>query len=895
MPAQSSAAPYAAKVKPPILSPGLVSRDVLCELIVKASSATLVSVCAPAGFGKTTVMAQAHARLSEQGVDAAWLTLDAADNDMLRFLDSLSMAVAHLRPEPNTPVGGTAVLEMLASLATPFVLFIDEFEVIHDRDLVQVLRQIVERLPRRSRIVLATRSLPDLGLGRLRMHGQLVEIDTEQLRFTLGDTLEFFKRRELDAIPAEDLARLHRKTEGWVAALWLSSTVLMRERESAGDFIDRFSGSNQAVADYLAEDVLSMQPAHVRDFLLRTSILRHLNASICQALTKREDSGDILNGLAASQLFISQVGGEATTYRYHRLFADYLRDQLRRLHPDEVDRLHLAASGWYEAQARPVPAIDHAIEGGDHPYALSMLSEHAAQFLKQGRMRLLEQWLSAVSPEELAAYPLLVTTKVWAVAFSKGAVAAMRLLQESGISDSSDATVQAHVNALHPFLLQLMDRHAEAYEAGHRSLSRLPTMSPFADAVLINAMSALASQMGEQEESMRLIEMARRSDPGSAFNRMYADAVAGVIDLQEGRLRQAGARLSMAAESSRTSGPGLGNNGNAWANVLYADVLYELNQLEQTEQMLSVYLPLTRSIGLADRLISSHIALARIAFLRGDVDKAFQHLINLEQYGQHQALPRLVATARLERARLILLQGNQYGARDELMRADDRAVWALVRERRQVVHDFDYMELAQLRWDITFGDAAGALPRLRIEFEEAKRRRLHRRVLKLMVLMALAREKAQEPQRATEVMRHTLELASQEGFVRLILDEGPAVAPLIQRVLAEVDGQEQRDEPIFVDYLQRLLRHMGPQALEAMEASAAGDGREINAPMEPLTRKELRVLELLAEGYSNSAMAEKLFVSDSTVRTHLRNLNMKLDAKSRTQAVAIARRLRLIR
>src|SRR6218665_1623318 len=364
----SSSMPYAAKVKLPILPAGLGPREGLCELIVKDASATLVSLCAPAGFGKTTVMAQAQVRLSEMGVDTAWLTLDRADNDMLRFLTSLSMAIAHLRPEPAVQGGATGVLDVLASLSTPFVFFIDEFEVIHDRDFVHMMRQIVERLPRRSRIVLATRTLPDLGLGRLRMHGQLVEIDTEQLRFSLGHTLEFFKRRELGGIADEDLARLHRKTEGWVAALWLSSSVLARESERARDFIDRFSGPNQAVADYLAEDVLSMQPVHVREFLLRTSILRHLNPSICAALSKREDSAEILIGLAVDHLLVTEVVGEDATYRYHRLFADYLRGQLRRAHPDEVDRLHLTASGWYEAQARPVPAIDHALQGGEHPY-----------------------------------------------------------------------------------------------------------------------------------------------------------------------------------------------------------------------------------------------------------------------------------------------------------------------------------------------------------------------------------------------------------------------------------------------------------------------------------------------------------------------------------------------
>jgi LuxR family maltose regulon positive regulatory protein len=883
--------PPAAKFKPPILTPGMVPRSALCERICNAPAASLVMLCAPAGFGKTTVMAQACARFAEADVDTAWLTLDRADNDILRFLASLTMAISQLRPDPGTEPTATEAIDILASHSAPFVLFVDEFEVIQDRDVVDLMRQIIERLPRRSKIVLGSRNVPELGLGRLRVHGQLIEIDTEQLRFDYGTTADFFTRRGLESIAAEDLVRLHSKAEGWVAALSLSVSVLTRDREHASEFIDRFSGTDQAVAEYLAEDVLSQQLAHVREFLLRTSILRHLDPSICQAITKRNDSGEILASLEAGQLFVTPIAGQKSTYRYHALFADYLRSQLELEYPGESERLHLAASGWYESQARPAPAIDHAIEGGDYPHALTLLARHAVDFLNQGRMRLLHQWLSGASDAQLAPYPHLAATRIWATLFTKGAWAAKKAMEESGIARSEDPTLRANVNALEPVLLSMMDRQAEAYEAGRVSLARLPTCSPFADTVLTNAMSALAAQLGDQDELHRLVDMARRGDADSSFNRMYADSLAGVVDLQEGRLRQATARLRMGAESSK-SGSGGVRNGNAWACVLYADVLYELNRFEETEQLLSVYLPLTRSIGLTDRLISGHRILARIAFSRGDVDKAFQHLISLEQFGQHHVLPRMVASARLERSRLMLLQGNQYGAQEELLRADHRTVWPLVRQFRHTTHDIDYLELAQFRWNIAFGDAAACIPLLREAYEEAKRTRLYRRALKLMVLMALARERANEPQRASEVMKHTLEVACQEGFVRLILDEGPAVGPLIQRVLHEVDAQGD-SEPVFREYLQRLLKHLGPHSFEEVEEVAKSN--HLHLPTEPLTRKELRALELLAEGYSNSAMAEKLFVSDSTVRTHLRNLNMKLDAKSRTQAVAIARRLKLIR
>ncbi|WP_077036619.1 helix-turn-helix transcriptional regulator, partial [Pelomonas sp. KK5] len=679
---------YAAKIRPPVLPAGLVPRLALCEQICNANAASLVLLSAPAGFGKTTLMAHARARLEEAGVDTAWLALDPADNDTLRFLGSLTAAISHLRPDPGADASTMEAMDMLAAHPNPLTFFIDEFEVIKDPDVIHLVRQIIERLPRRSKIVLGSRNLPELGLGRLRVHGQLLEIDSEQMRFAFADTVDFFRRRELDSIPDEDLMRLHRKVDGWVAALWLSTSMLARDPAGASGFIDRFSGSNQAVSDYLAEDVLSRQPPHVRDFLLRTSILRHLNPSLCRAVSKRDDAGEILASLAAGQVFVTPIVREESSYRYHPLFADYLRAQLEREQPDDIDRLHLTASGWFESRGRPVPAIDHAIAGGDNPHALALLAQHAGDFLKHGRMRLLHQWLSGIDDAELQPWPELRAARIWSTVFTKGAWAAMKELEEAGLAASEDPLLRAHVNSLVPMLLQMMDRHAEAYETGRQSLALLPTGSSFADSVLVNAMSALASQMGDQAEARRLIEMAHAADPDSAFNRMYADLLAGILDLQEGRLRQATARLRMVAESNSSASHGLGN-GNAWACVLYADVLYEVDQLEETEQLLSVYLPLTRTIGLADRLISSYRMLARIAFARGDVDKAFQHLINLEQFGQHRVLPRLVASARLERSRLMLLQGNLYGSRDELMRADDRAVWPLVRQRRQVVHDTD--------------------------------------------------------------------------------------------------------------------------------------------------------------------------------------------------------------
>ena len=872
----------------PAGSPENVPRVALVDLVRNASMARLVLLHAPAGFGKTTVMSQVQARLEEAGVETAWLTLDRADNDMSRFLASLTQAVERLCTESGMPSTSLETLELLASRTTPFVFFIDNFEVIQETDVVHLLREIVERLPRHSKIVLGSRSHPaDFGLARLRARGQLVELDTERLRFTVDDTIDYFKRRRLSFLSDEDVMRLHGKTEGWVTALWLSSVTLAQRRSANRDFIDNYSGSNQGVAEYLAKDVLSQQPHDVRDFLQRTSILRHLGASICQAISGRADSGQILARLAASNVFVTPIAGEEGAYRYHSLFADYLRAQLAREQPDEVARLHLAASAWYESQLRPVPAIDHAIEGGDHPYALALLADHINEFLSQGRMRLLARWFAVMPEELLGKNPLLQMASVWATCFTRGPSVASMQLEAFGGFPNADRTVLAHLNALRPRLLTAMDRPADVYEAGRKGLSQLQSGVPFADAILTSLMSSMAFILGKPDEARRLLDLSRRAYPDSDFIHMYSESLEGMADLQAGRLRQATARLHMAVNISQSTSHGI-TNSNAWACALYAETLYEGGQVEQAAHMVYVYLPLALDLGLPDRLISCHLILARIAFVRGDVDRAFEYLSKLESAGQKRQLPRVIASAKLERSRLMLLQGNAQGSRDELSRANDSAVWSAVRGLRHNVHDVDYFEVARLRWELTFGDVTGCLPRLRAELDEANVLGLKRRALKLLVLQAMALARAKDARGAATAMKLALSHSCREGFVRLILDEGAAVVPLIQTALTELPvHQGLHVDPIMAEYLQRLLQLFGPLP----DSSKSG----ASALLEPLTCKEERLLQLLAQGYSNSAMAEKLFVSDSTVRTHLRNINMKLDAHNRTQAVAIARSLGLVR
>ncbi|APW40270.1 helix-turn-helix transcriptional regulator [Rhodoferax koreense] len=878
----------AAKLSPPVTGIAQVRRRSLVDKVAGAGAVRLTVFRAPAGFGKTTAMLQLRERLAAQGVRTAWLTLDTTDNDASRFLDCFSAVACSLVPASRGDAAPMQKVESLYALAAPFAIFLDDFEAIHETAVLALLRATIERLPRGGQVIVGSRNLPDLGLARLRAHGQLLELDAEAMRFSLEEAQAYFRLRRLPELPFEAIRRLHQKTEGWVTALWLASLSL--EREGPGsDFVEQFSGSSRAVADYLAEDVLAHQPAELREFLLRTSILRSLDASVCQALMPKVDAEHLLRTLDEQHLFLVSLAGQDRSYRYHGLFSDYLRARLARELPDDLARLHLAASGWYESQHRRVPAIEHAIEGGDYPHALALLEGTVQDFLEDGRMRMLARWFDAIPASDLRAYPLLQAMSVWPVLFTRGAWEAAATLAQADLGGSTDPQVIAHVNAQGPLLLAMQDRYDEAYASGTASMAQLPTHNAFADSMLRNAMAAVLSVMGEDREAQRLIDGARRVRGGSTFNRMYAESLDGMLDFQRGRLREATARFRIAISTTHRASYDYAS-GNAWAGMLYAATLYEANDLNGADHLVNIYLPLACDVGLPDHMILGQVIRTRIAFHRGDVGKAFETLSALEQLGHARQLDRLVASAKLERARQLLMQGNEQAATEELERAADPAVWERIRRQRLPAHEVEYLELARIRRDIHFGDARSTLEPLEREMELAARQSRQRRLLQLRVLYSLALQRSGKPAASTEILAGVLRQASQEGFVRMFVDEGEAIGRLVHHYYAVLhETPASRSDPILVAHVQRLIESFGPMTLDSAGTPAP------HALMEPLTRKEIQILQLVEQGNSNSGISEKLKLSDSTVRTHLRNVNTKLNARSRAEAVAIARRLDVIR
>ncbi|MCY1328500.1 HTH-type transcriptional regulator MalT [compost metagenome] len=861
---------------PPVRSAALQRADLLAR-IREGAAARLILVHAPAGFGKSTIMRQAFETLPAAGRAVAWLTLDDADNDAARFVSHLVGALQDIAPElaisAHEVPGAIDLADQLVALSQPFTLFLDDFEALRNPTVLALVRQVADDLPAHGQLLIGSRRLPDIGLGRFRAHGELLEISAADLRFSAAETADFLRRHRGLALDDEQLQRLQQRTEGWVTALWLVSLALQGGAD-AERFIETFDGTNAALGDYLLEDVLARQPQELRDFLIRSSLLDELCAPLCDHVLQRDDSAALLARTEQAQLFLIPQDNERRWYRYHPLFREFLRNQLRQASARDLPALHRRASDWYAEAQRPVPAIEHALRSGDTAHTLALLEAHAESLLWQGRTRLLARWFETPAlNDRLLQHPQLLLTRAWGLGFSPYPTQAMQMLRRLPEPDTGapgDTALRGQAEAVQAFVCAMTDDIHQATQRWQHCLQLLSPEQAFAYGILVDSYGFCLTAANRFDEAQAFLERGSRIrlNSGNSFIVTMAQGLLALIEIARGQLRSAVARLRNALASD---GPQSVRylSGSVLAVTVLAEALYERDELAEAERLLNLYLPMVRDSVSPDHLIASYLTLSRIARLAGDSERADLLLAELEGLGHGKAQPRLVASARLEHARIALLQGSLQNAAALLDKAGEARVWAPYQGLAMHSNDIDSPLLGRIRLDLHGGRTQQAVETARQALEEAHDQQRQRRALKLQILLGQALCAGGEEAEGRRHLLDALQFAASEGFVRTFADEGPALLA----VLAQLRGSRMPDAAKAL--LERLLAGHGEPPL------AEG--------VEPLTEKELRVLRLSAEGLRNREIAERLFVSETTVRTHLRNINTKLGSHSRTHAVAIAR------
>ncbi|MFT4099974.1 MAG: LuxR C-terminal-related transcriptional regulator [Burkholderiaceae bacterium] len=960
-----------AKLTPRLSSPRPVPRTSLLEQMHAAPGAALLLVHGPAGFGKTTAMLQYYAQSRDRGVATGWLTLDRADNDLSRLLRYLGEALraiddALAPASGDAPDAGTLldVASRLSSIARPFALFLDDFELIESPLGSALVRQIIDYLPACGQLVIGSRTVPDIGLGRLRAHGRLIEIPAARLRFSAEEAASFLRQQKGFALRDADIGLLHRRTEGWPAALWLVSLAL-QGCDDPQAFVRTFDGAHASITDYLIEDVLAKQDASIRRFLLHSSVLQSFSAPLCDAVLERDDSQRMLAAIERAHLFLVPQDGDAQWWRYHPLFADFLRSQLRQSDPAAFVRLCRRAADWWLAQRRPTPAIEHLLQAGQTLDLLPMLAEHAETLLWQGRARTLARWYASVRPWSaeqadrgqpgpgpgpgpgggpagegagtdgaagLLDFPALALVFAWALTLNHHYRESRRLLdaidareagetgEAAGIGEAAGTgetagtsevdgadrvgpaagepprpgSLAADTRAVRAFMLAMSDavkassalwRQCLLDEASSRSFSRAMLGASYGFCLLAHH---------RFDEAGRFLAQARRivEPVGESFIPPMASCLEGAIDMAQGRRLNAVARFraALAGRDPAFSAPAA---SRTVAAAFLAEALYEGDELDEAERLLRLYLPMLEEAAAPDQLMTAYAVSARIAFANGDGGRATRWLTAMELVGHRESLPRMVATARLERARIALLSGDAPAARDQIAAASDASVWQPFEGLVTQANECEDPRVAMLRWRLRAGQAEAVVAPLKALLAQARALHRHRRALKLNALLAEALWAAGQAGAGARRLHETLRAAAAEGFVRCFVDEGPALLARVAELRPTL--AETRETAALAAFADRLL---APGARSDAESPAPVAAIAAPGPAAPadslLSERERQVLELLARGHRNRAIADRLFVSETTVKAHLRSINSKLGAHSRTHAVALARERGLI-
>jgi LuxR family maltose regulon positive regulatory protein len=858
-------------------------------------------VSAPAGFGKTTLLAEWLAAAAAGGRSAAWLSLDQRDNDPVLFWTYLVAALKAAAPgvgagalsllqspQPSIEGGLSTLLNDLHAISNEVVLVLDDYHVIDARDVQAGMAFLLEHLPPQIHLVIAGRADPALPLARLRARGELVEIRAADLRFTSDEAAAYLNETMRLDLAARDIAALEGRTEGWIAALQLAALSLQGRDDIAG-FIAGFAGDDRYIVDYLAEEVLQRQPDQVRTFLLQTSILSRLSGSLCDAVTGLDGGRAMLDALDRGNLFLIPLDDRRRWYRYHNLFADVLRARLLDAQSDDVPGLHRRASAWYEQNGERVEAIGHSMAGEDVARAADLI-ELAIPGLRRGRQDATLRRLLEALPDELFRIRPVLSVGYAGALMVRGEVEGV----EARLQDAErwlDTTTGIREIPRAP--------SAEMVVLDEEAFRGLPTAIAMYRAGQARIRGDVAGTMTHARRALDLVGEANHLGRGGAAallalaywtsgdleaaHRWYADAMASLekagylsdaigcaialadIRIAQGRLREAMGTYERGLQlATDQAGPVL--RGAADMHVGMSELLRERNDLDAALQHLLRSNELGEHAGLPQNQYRWRVAMARIRQAQGDLGGAFDLLDEAERLYNSDFSPD-VRPVPAVRARMWVTQGGLGEAHGWACERD-----LSVEDDLCYLREFEHITLARLLLarhtaepaERSLHDATRLLQRLLRAAQEGNRTAS---VIEILVLQALAHQTQRDIPAALAALQRAVTLAESEAYVRIFVDEGPSMAALLRAVAKQ---------GIAPGYVRRLL--------------AAVSKTEGNAPTkkgltEALSERELDVLRLLGTDLGGPDIARELIVSLSTVRTHTKHIFAKLGVTNRRAAV----------
>jgi len=863
-----------------------LKRQELAGKLIDVSHYKVCVVSAAAGFGKTRLVAEFAVNRPTPG---CWLTLDENDNDFTRFWNYF-ISVLHsrypqvglealrlLHTQPTTEAWFTALMMDLEQLSDHEVLILDDYHLIENQTIHDTVFRLIEHFPPFFHLVIITRTNPPFNLARMRANGMLLEIRTDDLKFSPDETNQFIRTVLRLNLQEDETKLLHERTEGWPTGLQIAARVLERT-EQHEPFLKSFSGSHPYIINYLMEEVFQNLPKRTRDFLLQTSILRCLYPALCTEITGIEDGETILHDLEHNNMFLFRDDIRPSCYRYHGLFAEMLLSVLRQTQPTIESELHLRASRWCIDNHLIIEAIQHSLALDDYTLSTQIIVENTPALMMRGEMTQLRMWLNTLPADYLRSNPRLTILYAWTLLFDGqlDPIEGYLEIAENNLNGQAEAdkipqqflALPGEIAAIRAESARLRGDPLRSIQLAQTSINLLPADNLLMRGLMLMNLSFNYAASGDVEKAFNIFSENHYRHPNEQNALLTSVTVVNRawFYAEQGQLHRAWDLLLQTKTAILEQTPD-------WLPVIgivevsLGELAYEWNDLDEAELYLLQGLELSKPWLYVRNLLPGYFTLAKIGYAQGNDDKVTVVL------NQAELLVRRVHLAPM------LNQLKAFVTRLELKRGN---VSAAVRWLRQSeTHpQGDFERLTQAYVLIALKRIDEALFILETLVQNARNQQKQYAEIEILTLQALAYEAIENAQQSETLLAQALTVAEPEGYIRVFVDHQPTIRPILQRLNLQ--------HPSI--YVSELLEVMSAESVVDEQSYILSEFEQIEA----LTERERDVLILLAQGLSNPAIAAHLSVGIGTVKTHVKNILSKLQVSNRTQAVIQARKLGLL-
>jgi LuxR family maltose regulon positive regulatory protein len=877
---------------------GLVLRQRLIDRLTQGVDGKLSLISGPAGFGKTTLMSEWIAQCDRS---TAWLSLDEGDNDPRRFLlylisafRKISEGVAEQLIELLYSSKPHEVEELLTNLINqsmeiqdPFLIVLDDYHVIDNADIHELMSFVHENQPPQMHLVIATRSDPPWPLARWRAQGDITEIRSQDLRFNPDESSLLLNEIMLLGLSSEDILRLDSRTEGWIAGLQMAA-LSMQGRDDKSNFIGRFTGSHRFVFDYLIDEVFDGLSSEIRDFLLKTSILDRMCAPQCDFILEQHNSQQLLEQLERMNLFVMPLDDQRSWYRYHHLFTELLRQLMKQSFPELMPNLHQKAREWYQHNDLIREAIYHGMAGADMDQVVNLIEGHIFEVLEQRDMILLTQWLERIPPEILRSRPWLnvAYARVLIASGSPDEVTSHLSNAEASLENRSDLEpeqgqhIRSYIASIRADLSVLSGDMERAIDLARQALRQAPQKDNLLRCMVASSLGTSLQRCGAFEDAAQAfaegITAGRALGDTNAVIHLFGDLIG--LHVERGQLHRAYASCQKALNFVESSYQKRGRYppGAAYIHFRLSTILRHWNDLGGSLQYAKTCNAILKKWGQRNRLNFINLAIALHAI--GDCSGAHQVLRKAEEIARQESTA-WIEDVMTTQVLFWLVEGNLEAASQWALERDLDIHGEISFQDQHIYRTLAHVRLVQGQCgdERALDEILRFLPRLLKLIEESGAVAY---VIQTLILQALALQAKGDRELSLMSLNSALTLGEPGGYIRVFVRAGEPMEVLL-RIAATQEGTS--------PYKEKLL-----SAFESSRQESGVNGHHLPSLSNPLTARELEVLRCLDSHLTIPEIADSLVISVGTARTHVKRIYRKLDVHSRIESITRARELHLL-